>query len=120
MPARILHAPTDVGGHAFELSRAERELGLESDVVVFGRSELGYGADFAIDLAGLSAVGFGSLGGCGFLRAAAKRYDIFHFNFGHAADRAAPRRPRLHRAPPAQAAREDGPGDLPGLRRPAL
>jgi hypothetical protein len=27
MSWRILHAPTDVGGNAFQLSRAERELG---------------------------------------------------------------------------------------------
>ncbi len=80
-PVRILHAPTDVGGHAFQLSRAERELGLESDVVVFGRSELGYGADVTLDLEGLSAP-VRLARRLGFLRAAAKRYDVFHFNFG--------------------------------------
>jgi glycosyltransferase involved in cell wall biosynthesis len=79
--ARILHAPTDVGGHAFQLSRAERELGLESNVVVFGRSELGYGADITVDLEGLSAPARLTRR-LGFLRAAAKRYDVFHFNFG--------------------------------------
>ena len=79
--ARILHAPTDVGGHAFQLSRAERGLGFESDVVVFDGSELGYGADIRVGLEGLSAPARLARR-LGFLRAAARRYDVFHFNFG--------------------------------------
>jgi glycosyltransferase involved in cell wall biosynthesis len=80
-PTRILHAPTDVGGHAFQLSRAERELGLESDVVVFGPSKFGYGADITVGLEGAS--GPRRLARrLRFLRAAARRYDVFHFNFG--------------------------------------
>ena len=39
---RILHAPLDVGGHAFGLSRAERELGLRSDVAVVAPGPFGY------------------------------------------------------------------------------
>ena len=45
---RILHAPLDVGGHAFGLSRAERELGLRSDVAVVAPGPFGYETD--IDL----------------------------------------------------------------------
>lgn len=78
---RILHAPADVGGHAFELSRGERELGLESDVVVFGGSALGYGADFAVDLTGLSSPARLKRR-LAFLREASRHYDVFHFNFG--------------------------------------
>jgi hypothetical protein len=79
---RILHAPADVGGNALGLARAERELGLESDVAVFSSGPFGYPAD--IDLhAGVDQplpVRFARRGA--FLRHAIGRYDIFHFNFG--------------------------------------
>ena len=80
--ARILHAPTDVGGHARGLALAERELGLKSDVAVFTLGPFGYEAD--IDLrAGVDRslpVRFMRRGA--FLREALERYDVFHFNFG--------------------------------------
>ena len=50
---KILHAPADVGGHAYGLSRGERELGYESDVVVISSGPFGYGFDRNLD-AGLS------------------------------------------------------------------
>lgn len=49
---RILHAPTEVGGQAFGLLRAERELGLHSDVAVLAAGLYGYGADIRIELDG--------------------------------------------------------------------
>jgi glycosyltransferase involved in cell wall biosynthesis len=81
-PLRILHAPTDVGGNAFGLSRAERELGLESDVAVFSPGPFQYGFD--IDLqAGIDRPVWLRLGRrAAFLARAARRYDVFHFNFG--------------------------------------
>jgi hypothetical protein len=78
---RILHAPADVGGHAYQLSRAERSLGLESDVAIFGASALGYGADRVVSVDGLSTPRR-FVRRAGFLREAARRYDVFHFNFG--------------------------------------
>ena len=78
---RILHAPADVGGHAYQLSRAERSLGLESDVVVFGPSALGYGADRVVSVDGMSTPRR-FVRRAGFLREAVRRYDVFHFNFG--------------------------------------
>jgi glycosyltransferase involved in cell wall biosynthesis len=81
MTARILHAPSDVGGHAFRLSRAERELGLHSDVVVFGGSGLGYGADMVVEVASLPARKRLARR-LSFLRTAARNYEVFHFNFG--------------------------------------
>jgi glycosyltransferase involved in cell wall biosynthesis len=78
---RILHAPSDVGGHAYQLSRAERSLGLESDVVVFGPSALGYGADRVVWVEGMSTPRR-LVRRAGFLREAVHRYDVFHFNFG--------------------------------------
>ncbi len=77
---RILHAPADVAGNAFTLSRAERELGLQSDVAVTTAVPFGYGADIRLgegqgivrQLASRAA----------FLRHALRNYDIVHFNFG--------------------------------------
>jgi glycosyltransferase involved in cell wall biosynthesis len=79
---RILHAPADVGGHAFGLSRGERELGLRSDVAVFSPGPFGYGTDFDLR-AGVDEplpVRIGRR--AAFLRRALERYDVFHFNFG--------------------------------------
>src|SRR5690242_3548815 len=41
-PLRVLHCPTDVGGHPSGLARAERELGLDSHVVAFEDSPFRY------------------------------------------------------------------------------
>lgn len=78
---RILHAPADVGGHAAGLSRAERALGLRSDVAVFSPGPYGYDADFRFDLAGEPAWRRLQIR-AGFLVRALRRYDIIHFNFG--------------------------------------
>jgi hypothetical protein len=81
-PPRILHAPNDVGGHAYGLSRAERELGLESDVAVMAAGPFGYEADVRIQTEGLAAWRRFARRAA-FLREALVRYDIFHFNFGN-------------------------------------
>ncbi len=79
---RILHAPLDIGGHAYGLSRAERELGLQSDVAVVASGPFGYETD--IDLrAGTDRpvwLRFARRGA--FLARALRKYDLFHFNFG--------------------------------------
>ncbi len=79
---RILHAPADVAGNAYGLSRAERELGLASDVAIFAPSGRGYGFD--VDLhAGIDVpVWRRMLRRAAFVRRAVGRYDVFHFNFG--------------------------------------
>ena len=79
---RILHAPADVGGHAFGLSRGEHALGLESDVAVFASGPYGYKTD--IDLrAGVGHVLPVRIARrAAFMRQAVERYDVFHFNFG--------------------------------------
>ena len=79
---RILHAPTDIGGHARGLSLAEQELGLRSDVAVFSPQRWGYEAD--IDLhAGIDVpVPVRMARRAAFLREAIERYDVFHFNYG--------------------------------------
>ncbi len=82
-PARILHAPWNVGGHPGGLSRAERELGLVSDVLVLEQHPYGYPAD--IDLQIPAAI-HGRPEYPGIVREATEklvnRYDVFHFNFG--------------------------------------
>ncbi len=78
---RILHAPTDVGGNAFGLSRAERELGIQSDVAVLASSPFGYEADIRHDLVGRS-VWWRFAVRMAFLGRVLRDYDIIHFNFG--------------------------------------
>lgn len=79
---RILHAPADVGGHAHGLSRAERELGFESDVAVVAPGPFGYEFDIDLD-AGVDRPVWQRLARrASYLRRAVRRYDVFHFNFG--------------------------------------
>src|SRR5437764_343290 len=81
-PLRILHAPADVGGNAYGLSRAEREIGLVSDVAVFAPGPFQYGYDVELR-AGTEHPAWLRLGRrARFLASAARRYDVFHFNFG--------------------------------------
>jgi glycosyltransferase involved in cell wall biosynthesis len=78
---RILHAPADVGGNAYGLSRAERELGLHSDVAVLVAGPYGYGADIRMELDGRR--GWRTLGPrIRLLVRAMRSYDLIHFNFG--------------------------------------
>jgi hypothetical protein len=79
---RILHTPADVGGHAFGLSRAERELGFESDVVVVARGPFGYGFDVELNAGVAQPVWKRLARRAAFLTRAVRRYDVFHFNFG--------------------------------------
>jgi hypothetical protein len=79
---RILHAPTDVGGNAYGLSRAERELGYESDVAVFSPGPFGYGYDIDLHAGIDQPVWLRLLRRARFLGGAVHDYDVFHFNFG--------------------------------------
>ena len=78
---RVLHCPTETGGHAWGLSRAERALGLHSDVMVRRSSWLGFPCD--VDLRLRESVLPASILRLGwfFLRAV-RQYDVFHFNWG--------------------------------------
>jgi len=79
---RILHAPADVGGHAFGLSRGERELGLRSDVAVFSSGPYGFGTDIDLRAGVNHAMPVRIARRAAFMRQALERYDVFHFNFG--------------------------------------
>jgi len=79
---RILHAPFDVGGHAYGLSRAERELGFFSDVAVMAPGPFGYGFDVDLQAGIAEPVWRRFSRRAAFLRDSVRRYDLFHFNFG--------------------------------------
>jgi hypothetical protein len=78
---RVLHCPSSVIGHAWGLSRAERKLGLQSDVMYFKEHRFGYEADINLHLERkswpLRAVTLSR-----FAVHALNTYDVFHFNFG--------------------------------------
>ncbi len=77
---KVIHLPTSVGGNAWGLSRGERGLGLESDVLYENTNWLEYPYDIV-------APNSKSL----FIKYAKRiiqyknllnKYDVFHFNFG--------------------------------------
>ncbi|TWB96930.1 hypothetical protein FBZ93_107176 [Bradyrhizobium macuxiense] len=78
---RILHGPVNVGNQPWVLSRAERQLGASSDVVVRNDTWLGYPADRML-----------SAQNAGFVETAIRsaafglknqwRYDVLHYYFG--------------------------------------
>ncbi|WP_342727929.1 hypothetical protein AAFG07_14860 [Bradyrhizobium sp. B097] len=78
---RILHGPVNVGNQPWVLSRAERQLGASSDVVVRNDTWLGYSADRVL-----------SARDAGFLETAIRsaafglknqwHYDVLHYYFG--------------------------------------
>lgn len=71
-----------MAGQAYGLSRAERKLGLASDVAVFTPSSYGYGYDLDIGARPTDPLWrqFGRR--LSFLRRVVDEYDVFHFNFG--------------------------------------
>ena len=77
---KILHLPTSVGGNSFGLSRAERGLGLESDVLTTEKSYLEYPSDIQLDLHKNKFNKLFKILKC--IKEIKNEYDIFHFNFG--------------------------------------
>jgi glycosyltransferase involved in cell wall biosynthesis len=71
-----------VAGQAFGLSRAERKLGLTSDVAVLTPSGYGYGYDIDIGARPTDPLWRQFSRRLSFLRRAVDAYDVFHFNFG--------------------------------------
>lgn len=72
-----------MGGHPVGLSRAERALGLESDVVVFEPNPFGFEVDRSFARPG-EPPWRSTPTRIRFLAEAIRRYDVFHFNFGSA------------------------------------
>lgn len=78
---RVLHLPTSVGGNSWWLSRGERALGLESDVLVSHSNWLNYPADISLNLESTNRIEKLLRLGSQFLKHRSK-YDVFHFNHG--------------------------------------
>jgi hypothetical protein len=79
--AGILHGPSNTAGNPFGLSRAERELGLRSDVAVLEGHPFGYEVDIDLDVSDRTdpdAIKKKK----GFLRRAILRYKVFHYAYG--------------------------------------
>lgn len=78
---RILHAPTNSAGQAYLISRAQRKLGAESDVLVFYQTHFQYGCDINLDLQSKPRlIKYWTLLKNFFY--CLKKYDVFHFHFG--------------------------------------
>lgn len=78
---RVLHCPTDTGGNAWGLSRAERKLGVHSNVMVRRADVRQYPHDIDLRLrSGWWPSRLYRL--TKFLVVAARDYDVFHFNWG--------------------------------------
>jgi hypothetical protein len=78
---RVLHAPVNVGNQPWSLSRAERELGVASDLVVHHSTWPGYPADRALGRpSGVAAVQRARRLIWGVT--APFRYDVLHYYFG--------------------------------------
>jgi len=78
---KVLHVPTDTGGHPQGLAQAERMLGLDGRVVTLLPPPFGMQADEVLWPEGtgpLSAL----VRQIGLIRRAVRDYDIVHYNFG--------------------------------------
>lgn len=79
---KILHCPSDVGGQAWMISRAERQLGFQSDTMTFSQSSFGYRADINLNFKG-NVFSLGNiLKSLVFIVRALKKYDVFVFYYG--------------------------------------
>jgi len=94
-PSRIIHAPWNIGGNPLGLSRAERELGFRSDVLVLQQNPFGYEADIDLRLGRWPGPAATVKRGIRALRSL-PAYDVFHYNFGQTIYQRLDRRGRLH------------------------
>lgn len=78
---RVLHCPEVVGGHAPELARAERALGIEARCVAFHASAYAYAADETLAVPGDRFVALEKKR-LKLLWRALREFDVIHFNFG--------------------------------------
>jgi len=83
IPLRVLHWPTDVGGHPGGLARAEREIGLDSTVAVIRRGRYGYPVDLDLNLGDRSRLDR-LAGRTRMLLTAFRDFDVIHLNFAQA------------------------------------
>jgi len=78
---RVLHAPCNVGNQPWTLSRAERALGLKSELVINYGTKFEYPADRVLGQPGRREMNFQSARTTA-AAGAPYDYDAFHYNFG--------------------------------------
>jgi len=78
---RVLHAPANIAGQATTISRAQRELGIKSDVLVFNQNVFAFDVDIdeKIDSRPWGTRKLSKM--WNFLKYA-RKYDVFHFHYG--------------------------------------
>src|SRR5579875_1596866 len=80
-PMRVLHTPTNTGAHPMGLSLAERELGLNSEVVTFDPNRFGFPVDRSLFREG-APLWRTVPERLGLLLEVVRHVDVIHFNFG--------------------------------------
>ncbi|OGD56667.1 hypothetical protein A2V71_03580 [Candidatus Berkelbacteria bacterium RBG_13_40_8] len=79
---KVLHAPYNCGNNPWELSRAERKLGIKSDLIVLNAGQFYKNFDQNLDIRIKNLSFLDELKRLKFLKWALKNYDVFHFNYG--------------------------------------
>jgi len=78
---RVLHAPANPAGQATTISRAQRKLGIESDVLVFNKNVFAFDVDIDLKIDS-RPWGTRTLSKKWNFLKCARRYDVFHFHYG--------------------------------------
>lgn len=78
---RVLHAPENIAGQASILAKAQRELGIKADVLVFNQNKFNYENTINLSLSGKTKIIRIFVQLFNFIRCFFK-YDTFHFHFG--------------------------------------
>lgn len=81
---KVLHLPTSVGGNAFGLSRGERKIGINSDVLIAEQNYLEYDYDILAYKGSSSLIApiKKALAWYKIFLDIRNKYDVYHFNFG--------------------------------------
>ncbi len=78
---KVLHAPLNIAGQSSILARAQRDLGVEADVLVFNQEKMNYYCDINLSISNKKETVKHILLIFNFIKCFFK-YDIFHFHFG--------------------------------------
>jgi glycosyltransferase involved in cell wall biosynthesis len=78
---RVLHAPANPAGQATTISRAQRELGVRSDVLVFNQKVFGFDVDYDLKIDDRPWGTRTLTKKLNFLKLS-RKYDVFHFHYG--------------------------------------
>ncbi|MFA5029975.1 MAG: hypothetical protein WC495_00080 [Patescibacteria group bacterium] len=79
---RILHAPFNIAGQASIISRAQRKLGHQSDVMILNENNYKYEFDINLNINSLSKISKIGRYSSNFFYCIT-HYDLFHFHFGN-------------------------------------